>query len=430
MGTKTQVVAPAVPCGTELREQIKRIACASGFRSSAILRHLLNYLAERAVEAPNEPVRARDIATNVFSRAHDFDPQTDSIVRVHTARLRERLAEYYSKEGAEDDLVVTIPKGGYSLSAAFRQATPTPSRVAENLEPPDLRDSPTLSKERGPHWSLRGLAPRRQRALLLALLVTACAGMAYYADSRVRELRARAISPALEKFWHPFVAGQTAPLVVFSNFQFVGSLEDGLRSVDRQALEGAPVIDTYTTMGEVMGLFEITRLMGLFQKTIQPKRGTLLTWDEAKDSSLIFVGGPLAQTPLRDTPIFHDFEFLARQGGIAGVPGAVVNHRPLAGEAPIYYGPKTRPYQFDYAVVALRPSINPGHQVLALAGITEFGTQAAAEFVTREQYVSALLAKLHVQTGESVPSFEALLRTTITGGVPTQIELVSVHKSK
>ena len=168
----------------------------------------------------------------------------------------------------------------------------------------------------------------------------------------------------------------------------------------------------------------------MFQKWVRPKRGALLTWDDAKDSDLIFIGGPLAQTPLRDTPIFRDFEFRNRTGGIPGPSGGVVNLHPLAGEEPVYYGPKTRPFQFDYAVVALRPSINPLRRTLALAGITEFGTQAAAEFVTREQYVAALLAKLRVQPGGSVPLFEALLRTTITGGVPTQIELVSAHQSK
>jgi hypothetical protein len=181
-------------------------------------------------------------------------------------------------------------------------------------------------------------------------------------------------------------------------------------------------------MGEVMGVFEITRMMSLFQKPIRPKRGALLTWDEAKDSNLIFVGGPLAQTPLRDTPIFRDFEFRNHMSGIPGPSGVVVNLHPLPGEAPFYYGPKTRPFQFDYAVVALAPSINAGRRTLALAGITEYGTQAAAEFVTREQYTSALLARLHVPTVGPVPWFEALLRTTITGGVPTQIDLISVHQ--
>jgi hypothetical protein len=114
--------------------------------------------------------------------------------------------------------------------------------------------------------------------------------------------------------------------------------------------------------------------------------------------------------------------------GMPGLSGAVANLHPLPGEAPVYYGPKTRPFQFDYAVVALTPSSSAGRRTLALAGITEYGTQAAAEFVTREQYIGALLAKLHVQSGGPVPWFEALLRTTITGGVPTQIDLVLVHQ--
>jgi len=429
MGAKSQVGPPAAPTERELIDQVERISGGSGFRSSEILRHLLHYVAKRAIEAPTEPVKVKHIAADVFGRSPDFDPQSDSIVRVHTARLRSRLTEYYLSEGAEDNIVVTIPKGGYSLSAAYRHAAPIPPRAPEDLELSDFRDSLRLPTEKLPPTDLKGWAPRR-RGALLALLVIATAGIAFYGGSLVRKPRVPARSAALEKFWRPFVAGESAPLVVFSNFLLLGSREEGLRSVEGQAPEGTPVIDTYTTMGEVMGVFEITRVMGIFNKPIQLKRGTLLTWDEAKDSNLIFVGGPLAQTPLRDTAVFHDFEFRAREVGISATPGAIVNLRPLAGEAQIYYGAKTRPFQFDYAVLALRPSISPGHRTLALAGITEFGTQAAAEFVAREQYVSALLVKLHVQAGGPVPSFEALLRTTITGGVPTQIELVSVHESK
>ena len=427
MGAKIQFVAPAVPSERELSDQIERIAAGSGFRSSEILRHLLHYLAKRAIEAPTEPVRVKDIAAEVFGRSHDFDSQTDSIVRVHTGRLRSRLAEYYSREGAEDIIVVTIPKGSYSLLAAYRHEIPAPAPARERLEPPDLLDRPGLLPEKVPPAGLAGWAPRRRWAVL-ALLAIATAGVAFYAGSLVRKPQARAMSPALERFWRPFVAGEGAPLVVFSNFQLVGSFEAGLRDADGRAPEGIPVIDTYTSMGEVMGVFEIARIMSMFQKPIRPKRSALLTWDEAKDSDLIFVGGPLAQTPLRDTPIFHDFEFRNRMSGMPGPSGVVVNLHPLPGEAPIYYGPKTRPFQFDYAVVALSPSTGAGRRTLALAGITEYGTQAAAEFVTREQHVSALLARLHVQPGRPAPWFEALLRTTITGGVPTQIDLVSVHQ--
>jgi len=421
---RSQVAAPAVLCERELIEQIERIAADSGFRNSEILRHLLHYLAQRAIEAPAEPVRVKDIATEVFGRSHGFDPQTDSIVRVHTGRLRSRLAEYYSKDGAEDSIVITIPKGGYSLSAACRRENPAASPATEILEPSDLQNASRLLSERIPP---AGLAPGLRRTAL-ALLLMATAGIAFYAGSLVRRPQVRAASPALERFWRPFVSGEGTPLVVFSNFQLAGSIGEGLRDADRREPDGLPVIDTYTSMGEVMGVYEITRIMSVFQKPIRPKRAALLTWDEAKDSNLIFVGGPLARTPLRDAPIFRDFEFRNRTSGVPGPSGVVVNLHPLPGEAPIYYGPKTRPFQSDYAVVALTPSSGAGRRTLALAGITEYGTQAAAEFVTREQYIGALLAKLHVQSGGPVPCFEALLRTTMTGGVPTQIDLVSVHQ--
>jgi hypothetical protein len=252
--------------------------------------------------------------------------------------------------------------------------------------------------------------------------------IAVYANDWVRQRRAPAVPQALTTFWRPFVAGDSVPLLVFSNFQLVGSFEAGLRETNGQAAEGTPVIDTYTSVGEVMGVFEIAGMMSMFSKPVWPKRRALLTWDEARGRNLIFVGGPLAETPLRDTTILQDFQFRNWLSGIPGPSGAVVNLHPQPGEEPIYYGPKARPFQFDYAVLALKSPITAGRQMLVLAGITEFGTQAAAEYVTREAYVSELLAKLHVQPGQPVPLFEALLRTTVTGSVPTRIELVSVHR--
>jgi hypothetical protein len=429
MSAKGNVAASAVPSESELIEQIERIAGGSGFRSSEILRQLLHYLGKRAIESPPESVKVKDIAAHVFGRTRDFDSQTDSIVRVHTGRLRTRLAEYYSREGAEDSIVVAIPKGGYSLSAAYRHESPTPVPAPRNLEPLDLQAGLTLPPELARPWELTPGVSRRRRALL-ALLAIAVAGVVFYAGSLVRAPESRAVPPALNTFWRPFLAGDGVPLVVFSNFQLVGSIGEGLSDADLQTAEGKPVIDTYTSMGEVMGVFEITRVLATFQKQVRPKRSALFTWDAANDNNLIFVGGPLARTPLRDTPVLHEFEFRNRTRGIPGPSGAVVNLHPLAGEAEMYYGPTTLPFQFDYAVVALRPSANPGHRTLVLAGITEFGTQAAAEFVTHEQYLGELLSKLHVQRGAPIPLFEALLRTTITGGVPTQMELVLVHPSK
>lgn len=424
-----QVTPSTIPSGSELSEAIDHIAQGSEFRHSEKLRDFLQYLAKCAVETPTRSVSVKDIATHVFGRSQDFDPQLDSLVRVHTARLRSRLAEYYANEGSRDRIVVTVPKGGYSLSIAYRQADPSSSvDHALHLTPDPNHGTDVPLQSVAPTGAASMSLARLSWLIVFVLSLIVVAGIAYDLGNRARNPQVN-ISPAIDRFWRPFATGD-APLVVFSNFQLAGSFKDGLKDAEDQKLERTPVIDTYTTMGEVMGVYEISRVMEAFHQSIRPKRGALLTWDDAQDGNLIFVGGPLAWTPLRETPIFHDFEFRNWMDGIPGPSGAIVNLRPGPGEDPIYYGPTARPYQFDYALIALRPSINPAHRMLVLAGVTEFGTEAASEFVTHEGYLNDLITKLHVQRGAPIPPFEALIRATITGGVPTQMQLVLVHQFK
>jgi hypothetical protein len=81
----------------------------------------------------------------------------------------------------------------------------------------------------------------------------------------------------------------------------------------------------------------------------------------------------------------------------------------------------------DYALVALTSGLNASRRVLILAGITTFGTQAAVEFVCRAPRLDELISKLGPSARRRVPPFEALLRVKVSGGVPVQSELLSLH---
>jgi len=418
MSLRLETETSSVAWEQELIQQADRVVRSGPFRGSEILRHLLTYLARRAAEGASEPVKVREIATGVFGRSDDFDSQTDSIVRVHTGRLRSKLAEYYLTEGADDPVIISIPKGSYALSWKYRDG---PS--AKVPEPLPALPSPGVRPAPLPESRLRyGLI------IGAVLLVAATASVTRLVMRSFRQAaEISAVPQTLRTFWRPFVDGNDAPLVVYSNLKLVGSLDSGLREFNPKIDSQQPVLDTYTTVGEVNGVFEISRLLTRLDQPVRAKHGSLLTWDEARDSNLIFVGGPLAQTPLREVPILTEFEFRNRHAGIPGPSGAILNLHPRTGESSIYFGPQTRPFEFDYAVVALRPSVNPGHRTLALAGITEYGTQAAAEFVTRADSVKLLLARLNVRAGGPIPMFEALIRTTIRGSVPIESELVAVH---
>ena len=82
---------------------------------------MLVFLADCSTRKPAHPLKERDIAVGFFGRSPYFDPQNDSVVRVHAGRLRSKLAEYYINEGSADPIVSEIPRGAYALTHHLRE---------------------------------------------------------------------------------------------------------------------------------------------------------------------------------------------------------------------------------------------------------------------------------------------------------------------
>jgi hypothetical protein len=84
-----------------VRAQLERILADFATSGANRRSRLLRYLVERTLEDRSESLKESVIATEVFDRAPDYDPQIDSVVRVEVGRLRARLAEYYEKAGVD-----------------------------------------------------------------------------------------------------------------------------------------------------------------------------------------------------------------------------------------------------------------------------------------------------------------------------------------
>ena len=115
-------------------EQIDRLVLSHALHGSESLCKLLRYLAEQALDNPGTPIKEYQIATEVFGRSAEFDPQLDSMVRVQAGRLRSKLAEYYGANGVEDPIVVELPKGTYMLSFHRRVSGATKAHPGEPVE--------------------------------------------------------------------------------------------------------------------------------------------------------------------------------------------------------------------------------------------------------------------------------------------------------
>jgi hypothetical protein len=76
-------------------------------------RRLIQYLVTEELEGRGDRLKAISIATDVLGRPADFNPQTDSIVRVEMGRIRQTLELYYATLGQNDPVQIKFEKRSY-----------------------------------------------------------------------------------------------------------------------------------------------------------------------------------------------------------------------------------------------------------------------------------------------------------------------------
>ena len=95
------------------RAELQAVLQSPLFARSPTLSHLLSYLCEKTFAGETEQIKEYSVALDVFDRHDTFDQDTDSIVRVQANRLRKRLSQYYTGQGADHPIHITIPVGQY-----------------------------------------------------------------------------------------------------------------------------------------------------------------------------------------------------------------------------------------------------------------------------------------------------------------------------
>ena len=405
----------------QLQAAVDRLLASHALQGSESLRKLLRYLAKRAHDQPGIQVKEYQIATEVFGRQADFDPQLDSFVRVQAGRLRTKLTEYYGAEGASDPIIIELPKGSYALAVHERAAgTPLPNGTPSESHAAVATPSPPPSKS-------HPLVP-----LLVAALAVALSAIGWLLATRDSSTSASLSPPpaprAFQVFWKGFDKGDREPWVIFSNAAFVGRPDTGMRYFDPTKDRNSPILDHYTGVGEVLAIHNLDMVFGALRMSARVKRGSLFSLDDAKNNDLIFIGSPSENLTLLEVPGTTEFVFRRVEKGTRAGNVKVVNVHPGPGEEVEYLAsPSNAPLTEDYAVVAFERGINPQNAELILAGTTTIGTQAAVEFVTRENYLNDLLARLNVKSPDDLRPFEALVRVKVTKGVPVESSIVAVR---
>jgi hypothetical protein len=433
----------------EIQQAIERVMASKHFAHAPMKQKFLRLICDFHLAGRGAELNEYLIGREVFDRDNSYNPATDPIVRVGAHGVREKLERYYQKEGANDEIRIEIPIGNYEPSFV-RVGPPQNLAATEDTESSFALASPATTEQ-----TTLQIKPRRNYWLYLAAVAVLmlCAALAYSNFSLRQELNQRRESlDMFQPVWSGFLNSSDPTLMVLSNppvFRFLNSADPEpvvkksfpittpqstaifdelpsksiIRIIPNPSL--ALTTDTYTGIGETIGVYRITDLFRTADKSLRLKQSRTVSAEDLQDQNVIALGSVWVNNWSSSLPAIEDFVYTDQV--------TVLNLNPRSGEEAEYradFDPQTGKLIQDYALITVAPNLSNRNMVMVVAGLHSEGTAAAAEFITGKQYLPQFNQRLaQAGTGGKTPKFfQALLKVGVENGIPTYINLVTIHE--
>lgn len=381
-----------------VREELESILASGPFRTSKQCQDMLRYVVEHSLKHEHESLRERIIGIEVFGRNHEYDTASDPVVRLRAADIRKRLAQYYQGVNPLDCHVhIAIPSGSYRALFEAMQDARLPEHpsepidslleqvevIDEHVSVPNA-DLPLLIER--PGRSLRMPLPVRALALLLIVVATGWLGW--------RTLR-RPVD-TVDQFWGPVFRDSRSVLVYTGAnavYRFTNAYLDQYRQehhlenhgpeffVDLkpgEKIDGSDLIasqNSFITSGDSEAAARLVVLFTRHDKPFQLRYGSDIDVGDLHDSPVVLIGAFNNNWTLDLT---SDLEFTFQNGV------RIEDKFNKARFWTVNVLPDGKTLD-DYAVVSRLINLKSGRIVITVAGIGQFGTEAAAEFLTNSQ---------------------------------------------
>jgi hypothetical protein len=333
-------------------EGVERIVASAEFRTSQRSVEFLRYVIRKWAEGDVEALRERVIAVEVFGRSTDYDPSSDSFVRVKAIDLRKRLAEYYKGSGVEDPLRIEMPVGSYQPVVTVRE---TPEAIQVST---------------AKHGELR-------RWLPWALGAVAALGAGWWWLG-TRET-------ALERFWGPFPQARrpvVLSLPTVPRHQVTQVVQRHIDNAEAIPAEHATaqhihVKDEVVGMGAAVGVANVAALLSGLGVRFEIKVGGDLRYSDLRNGPAVLMGGMSSKWTMEET---RERRFRMEYS----TPPRVADTADPKRYWEVAGWRRNGRADKDYAILTRVVDSSSGQAVLVLGGITTFGTQAAADCALRE----------------------------------------------
>jgi len=381
----------------EVRSQLLKILSSSVFQNSKRYAAVLKYIVDQTLEGAGDRLKERTIGIEVFQRPPDYDTSTDHAVRSAVAEVRKRLAQYY-QQAPRDRLRIEVQPGSYMPQ--FRraeEAVPFPAPAAHPVPAP--AESPAAARPGAP-------AHRRPSSAWLAIASVMAVGIAAAIWFFARP------SDTYDKFWNPILSSHSPVLLC------IGNVEGGRRPLEETPVLNPtmPLSDFHNSPAETVNVYDsftMAKFAGLIAasgRQFQFASQSDATFTDLQNGPTILVGLLNNNWTVR---LVSRLRFYVEQPTPNQVSirdrNNLQNH-----DWAIDYGTPYLDVTRDYALVLRMVDPKTEQMVVVAAGITVFGTTAAADFLTNRKEMKKLAAV--APPGWENKNMEIVLSTDVIRG--------------
>lgn len=433
----------------------ERVARGSVLYRATQLRDMLLFIVRQTILNPDEPIHESEIAHRVLGRRSDFNPLDDNIVRVQMAHLRKKLDLYFSTEGKQEDVVITVALGSYKpvFSPRLRPAPapflPTETETGQKEDQAGSEDGSVgaLPTRSGEARQAMGTAPASRLRIALPLaagfvilaLAAGCATLWVRLRDRQQSLdiARQALTPWKTQpsapLWSSFfetsrdtdlvlsddsyllieqISKQSTPFYSYLNRSYIDQSQTKTASAETRFIQGMIATKSLGNISEFKLAHRILALDPL-AKNVRVFGARQYMPALVKQDNVILIGGRVSNPWVELFESRLNFIENTKFEGY-GVT-TVTNRAPIAGEPALYASTDS----VGYCVVAYLPNPGQNGKTLLIEGTSAEATEAAGDFLAGEQF-SAFREMIHAG---SLPYFEVLLKTSQVRGTPLTVTI-------
>ena len=372
-----QVPAPRLPPGRteEVRAELERLLGSPHFRATRRCQSLLRRIAEQSLAGDLDSLKERSLGVEVFGRAADYDTSQDPVVRASAAEVRKKLAQYYQEAGNGSGVRIELPSGSYLAEFHFDAITP---------QAPVARTKP--------------------RKRLTALLACTLAGALLILATAL--VRTRWERSDLDELWGPVLKPPGTVLVCVGlqaayNWRSAQA-QDEIQGIVQPLPQGSPqrpiraedlvlLKDRYVALDDALCLVRITSLLERYRKPYRIRAERSTSFADLRDTAAVLIGAFDNPWTLRTGGQLR-FTFRKDSEHDTGMVHDSQHPENTAWKLSSYWPNWDIPV--DYAIVTRMVDSTSDRPVIIAAGLTQYGTMGAGEFLSNPEYFSEAARRL------------------------------------